>query len=357
VRIAPPAVPGDRVADVDTPALLLDLDAFEANIARLHDEVLPTGIAIRPHGKAHKCPEIARRQTAAGAVGICAQSLGEAEVFVRAGIADVLLSNEIAGADKAARLAALAGTARVAVCVDLPEQVAQLAAATAAEGTTLGVLVEVATGRRCGVSGVAEALRLADEIGAAPGLELRGLQVYAGSAQHFRKPSDRAAAIERARAAAAPIRDALGVRHVTGGGTGTYPLEMASGLWTEIQPGSYVLMDADYALNDEPPPFRQAISVLARVITTHRDRVVVDAGHKAIAVDSGDPTPPAGLLVFELSDEHTILLVDEGESPAYGSTVQLIPGHCDPTVNLHDWIVATRGQVVEDVWLVEARGA
>lgn len=357
MRIAPPAVPGDRVDDVDTPALLLDLDAFESNIARLHDEVLPTGIALRPHGKAHKCPEIARRQIAAGAVGICAQTLGEAEVFVRAGIADVLLSNEIAGADKAARLAALARTARVAVCVDHPQQVAQLAAATAAAGTTLGVVVEVATGRRCGVASVAEALRLAEEIGAAPGLELRGLQAYAGSAQHYRAPREREAAIERARTAAESIRDALGVRHVTGGGTGTYPLELGSGLWTEIQPGSYVLMDADYALNEEPPPFRQALSVLARVISAHADRVVVDAGHKAVAVDSGEPTPPAGLLVFGLSDEHTILLVDAGQAPAFGSTVRLIPGHCDPTVNLHDWIVAIRGEVVEDVWLVEARGA
>ncbi len=107
---SPPAAPGDAVADVDTPALLLDLDAFEANIARLHDEVLPTGVAIRPHGKAHKCPEIGRRQVAAGAVGVCAQTLGEAEIFVRAGIGDVLLSNEIAGTDKAARLAAIAGT-------------------------------------------------------------------------------------------------------------------------------------------------------------------------------------------------------------------------------------------------------
>ena len=353
----PPAARGDHVADVDTPALLLDLDAFEANIARLHGEVLPTGVAIRPHGKAHKCPEIARRQVAAGAVGICAQSLGEAEIFAGAGIGDVLLSNQIAGADKAARLAAIAGIARLTVCVDNSEQVAQLATATAAAGTALGVLIEVAMGRRCGVAGVAEALRLADAIGDAPGLELRGLQAYAGSFQHARAPAERAAAIEWAQATAEPIRDALGVRHVTGAGTGTYPLEVASGFWTEIQPGSYVLMDADYVLNEEPPPFRQALFVQARVISTHPDRVVVDAGHKAVAVDSGPPTPPPGLSVDGLSDEHTILLVDEGEPLPYGATVRLVPGHCDPTVNLHDWIVAVRGDVVEDVWVVEARGA
>jgi D-serine deaminase-like pyridoxal phosphate-dependent protein len=351
-------VPGDHVEAVDTPALLLDLDAFEANIERLHDEVLPTGVAIRPHGKAHKCVEIARRQLAAGAVGVCAQSLGEAEVFALAGIADVLLSNQIAGADKAARLAAIAGIARVAVCVDNPEQVAQLAVAVADAGTTLGVLIEVAMGRRCGVADVTEALRLVDAIGAAPGLELRGLQAYAGSVQHVRAATDRVEAIERARATAEPIRDALGVEHVTGAGTGTYPLEVASGFWTEIQPGSYVLMDADYHVNEEPPPFRQALFVEGRVISTHRDRAVIDVGHKAVAVDSGPPTPPAGLSVFGLSDEHTILLVEDGhEPPAYGSTVRLVPGHCDPTVNLHDWIVAVRGDVVEDIWPVEARGA
>ena len=144
---------------------------------------------------------------------------------------------------------------------------------------------------------------------------------------------------------------------MTGAGTGTYPLEVASGFWTEIQPGSYVLMDADYALNEQPPPFRQALFVQARVISTHPDRVVLDAGHKAVALDSGKPTPPPGLSVCGLSDEHTILLVEEGEPPAYGSTLRLIPGHCDPTVNLHDWIVAVRGDVVEDVWAVEARGA
>ena len=153
--------------------------------------MLPTGVAIRPHGKAHKCPEIARRQIAAGAVGVCAQSLGEAEIFVRAGIDDVLLSNEIAGADKAARLAAIAGEARRRGLRRQPAAGRELAAATAAAGTTLGVLIEVAMGRRCGVAGVAEAMRLADAIGAAPGLELRGLQAYAGSVQHVRAPAER----------------------------------------------------------------------------------------------------------------------------------------------------------------------
>ena len=354
---APPAGPGDELGAIDTPALLLDLDAFEANIARLHGDVLPTGVAIRPHGKAHKCPELGRRQVAAGAVGLCAQSLGEAEVFVGAGIGDVLLSNEIAGPDKARRLAAIAGRATVAVCVDHPLQVAELAAATAEAGTTLGVLVEVATGRRCGIGTVEEARRLAEEIHAAPGLELRGVQAYMGSAQHLRPPGDREAAIAETAERAAPIRDALGVTHVTGAGTGTYPIEVASGLWTEIQPGSYVLMDADYAQNQQPPPFRQALHVLGRVISTHDDRVVLDAGHKAVSVDRGPPVAPPGLEPSGISDEHTILTVLDGAPAALRTPIRLVPGHCDPTVNLHDWIVAMRGGVVEEVFAVEARGA
>ena len=301
-------------------------------------------------------PELGRRQVAAGAVGLCAQSLGEAEVFVGAGIGNVLLSNEIAGVDKARRLAAIAGTATVAVCVDHPEQVAELAAATAEAGTTLDVLVEVVTGKRCGVGTVEEAQRLGEAIHAAPGLELRGVQAYMGSAQHLRPPGDRRAAIAETAERAGPIRDALGVSHVTGAGTGTYPIEVGHGLWTEIQPGSYVLMDADYAKNAEPPPFRQALHVLGRVISTHRDRVVLDAGHKAVSVDSGPPVAPVGLEPSGISDEHTILAVQAGDPPPLRARIRLVPGHCDPTVNLHDWILGMRGDVVEDVWQVEARG-
>jgi D-serine deaminase-like pyridoxal phosphate-dependent protein len=354
---AAPARAGDELAAIDTPALLLDLDAFEANLARLHGELVPSGIAVRAHGKAHKCPELGRRQIAAGAVGLCAQSLGEAEVFVRAGIGDVLLSNEIAGLDKARRLAAIAGAATVAVCVDDAQQVAELAEATVEAGTSLAVLIEVVTGRRCGIATVAEAEQLADAIHAAPGLELRGLQAYAGAAQHLRTRGEREAAIAATLERAAPIRDALGVEHVTGAGTGTFPIEVASGFWTEIQPGSYVLMDADYVLNDEPPPFAQALHVLGRVISSHADRVVVDVGLKAVAVDSGPPVAPDGLEPIGLSDEHAILAVAGGAPRRLGAPIRLVPGHCDPTVNLHDWIVGVRGDVVEDVLAVEARGA
>ncbi len=357
MRPAPAAV-GDVLAAVDTPALLLDLDAFEANLVALAAMVAGTGVAVRPHGKAHKCPEIAERQVAAGAVGVCAQTTGEAEVFVRAGITDVLLANEIADPGKASRLAALAGLATVGVCVDHPAQVALLADATAVAGTTLGVLIEVATGQRCGIATQEEALVLAAAVGQASGLELRGIQAYAGTAQHVRDPAARAAAIEEVAALVTAIRDAIGVRHVTGAGTGTFPHEIASGVWTEIQPGSYALMDADYARNTKPPPFRQALHVLGRVISAHPDRAVLDAGHKAVAIDSGPPVAPEGHEVVSLADEHAILVRGAGAEPLpLGAVVHLVPSHCDPTVNLHDWILAVRAGVVEEVWAVAARGA
>jgi len=177
-----------------------------------------------------------------------------------------------------------------------------------------------------------------------------------GSAQHLRQRAEREAAIAATQERAELIRDALGVTHVTGAGTGTYPIEVASGVWTEIQPGSYVLMDADYAQNDVPPPFAHALHVLGRVISSHPDRVVLDAGHKAVSVDRGPPLAPARLQPGGISDEHTILAVTEGAPPPLRTPIRLVPGHCDPTVNLHDWIVVMRGDVVEDVWPVEARG-
>ncbi len=275
--IPPPAQPGIPLADVDTPALLLDLDAFESNIAALHGEVARHGGRLRSHGKAHKCSEIGRRQVAAGAVGLCCQKVGEAEVFVAGGIGDVLVSNVVVGESKARRLAALAGRARVGVCVDSPLQVEQLARATAEAGTRLGVLIEIDVGqRRCGVAEPAEAVALADAIAAAPGLELRGLQAYHGRAQHLRDPGERAAAIAAATARARAFRDALvaaGHRcdEICGAGTGSYRNELTSGLYTELQAGSYVLMDADYFANQPDPAapaLGQALNVLCTVITS-----------------------------------------------------------------------------------------
>ncbi len=365
-----PARAGDSIADVDTPALLLDLDAFQANLAAVHRRVEQAGLALRPHGKAHKCPEIARRQLAAGAVGLCVQKIAEAEVFVAAGVPDVLVSNEVIGERKADRVAQLARRARVAVCVDHALQVAQLAAAARRREATIDVLIELDVGQgRCGVLTPAQAVALAQAIaGHAPALRLRGLQAYHGRAQHLRAPEERAATIETSARRAREARDALraggyACEVITGGGTGTYVNELASGVWTEVQPGSYVLMDADYARNApdaRAPTLAQALYGLCSVISARPGHAVLDGGLKTFAVDSGPPVPMAiGWGVANVSDEHTVLTAHaaDAEPLAVGDRLRLVPGHCDPTMNLHDWLVVTRGDRVEDVWPIAARGA
>lgn len=368
-RVPPPARAGDPIQEVDTPALLLDLDAFEANLSAVHARVLAAGLRLRAHGKAHKCASIGRLQVAAGAVGLCCQKVGEAEAFVDGGIDDVLVSNVIVGAGKAARLAALAGRARVGVCVDSALQVEQLADAARAAGTTLGVFIEVDVGgRRCGVVDVPETLALAAMIrDRAPALSFRGLQAYHGPAQHLRTPRERRDAIASAARIAAAHRDALvaagfACDEITGGGTGSHPNEIASGLYTEIQAGSYALMDRDYAANAPDPgvaALAQALEVLCTVITSRAGHFVVDAGLKALAVDSGLPAArEPGWRVRGLSDEHAVLLPEgDARRPPVGEKIRLVPSHCDPTVNLHDWIVAHRDGRVDAVWPVEARGA
>ncbi|MEM6679083.1 MAG: DSD1 family PLP-dependent enzyme [Pseudomonadota bacterium] len=363
----PPARAGDPPSAVDTPALLVELGALERNIARMAREAAAAGVRLRPHAKTHKCAAIARLQVAAGAVGVSVQKVGEAEALVAGGIEDVLVTNQVVAPSKLARLAALAGRARVGLCVDAvaPAEAASQAAVKA--GAKLGVLVEIDVGQgRCGTAPGDEAAALATHIAGLPGLRFDGLQAYHGSAQHFRTPAERQSAIEQAAQAtrttvAAIDAQGLPCPIIGGAGTGTYPIEAASGLWTEIQPGSYVFMDADYAANDTEAPYEHALFVLAGIMSRRPGHGVVDAGLKALSGESGLPLlagVPGGRLTG-LSDEHaTLALPDPG--PLLGDAVRIIPAHCDPTVNLHDWIVAFRerpeGAVVEAVWPVDARG-
>ncbi len=366
----PPARPGDPVAAIDTPALVVDLDAFERNLDLMANAVRGAGIALRPHAKSHKCPDIAHAQIERGAVGICCQKVGEAEAFVAAGIRDVLVTNEIVGATKLARLAALATRAKVGVLADDAGNVAALAAASAAAGATIDVLVEIDVGaHRCGVAPGAPAAALARAIAASPGLRFRGLHAYHGAAQHLRTPKERRAAIVGASGEAAQSKALIEVAGiacpvVTGAGTGTWQLERDSGVYTEIQPGSYVFMDADYGRNALAPDehhFEQSLFVLATVMSTPvPERAIVDAGLKAFAFDSGPPLVHGrpGLEYAKAYDEHGVLTVSQHASPArLGDRLWLVPGHCDPTVNLYDWIVGVRGDRVECVWPVTARGA
>ncbi|MCC7327064.1 MAG: DSD1 family PLP-dependent enzyme [Burkholderiales bacterium] len=366
----PPARIGEALAAVETPALVVDLDAFEHNLDLMANAVRGSGLALRPHGKAHKCPDIAKAQIARGAVGICCQKVDEAAAFVAAGIDDILLTNEIVAPAKIARLAALARSATIGVLVDDAQPIADLSAAAVQAGGTLDVCVEIDVGaHRCGVAPGAAAVPLAQAIAAAPGLRFRGLHAYHGAAQHLRQPSQRLAAIEAASAMAAQTKaliEAAGVPCpvVTGAGTGTWQLERDSHVYTELQPGSYAFMDADYGRNALAPDehaFEHSLYVLATVMSTPTpERAIVDAGLKASAFDSGLPQVHAvrGLDYVKASDEHGVLQVDPARgAPALGDRIWLIPGHCDPTVNLYDWIVGMRGERVECVWPVAARGA
>ncbi len=368
----PPAEPGAPEAEIDTPALILDLDAFEANLDRMAALLAPTGTRLRAHAKTHKSPVIARLQMARGAIGQCVQKVAEAEVLAWGGIPDILVSNEVVGARKLARLAALAGIAKVAVCADDAPQIDAIAAAAEAAGVRLPVLVEIDTGAgRCGVAPGPDAVALARRIAASKHLIFGGLQAYHGSAQHKRTPAERqaliAGAAEGARRTVEQLRQqGLDCPIVGGGGTGSFEFEAGSGVFTEIQAGSYAFMDADYARNLDAAgqpvsTFRHALFVLATVMSAPRPGVaVLDAGHKAVAVDSGLPVvwQRPELRYVSASDEHGKLEAgSETAAPKLGEKLRLVPGHCDPTVDRYDWYVGVRGGRVACLWPVAARGA
>jgi D-serine deaminase-like pyridoxal phosphate-dependent protein len=309
---------------------------------------------------------------ALGAVGVCVQKVSEAEAMVQGGVPDVLVTNEVVGRQKLRRLAALAHIARVGVCADDPSQIRALDEAAGEAGVTLPVYVEVNMGgNRCGVEPGEPALALARQITQAPHLAFGGLQAYHGSAQHLRGWEERRQAIAAAADKAGRTRDLL-AHHgiecpaVTGAGTGTFEFESASGVYTELQCGSYIFMDADYGRNLDPDgsatrAFEPSLFVWATVMSRPTaERAIVDAGLKALAMDSGPPNvwdEPAA--TYErASDEHGRLGISTATNRLrLGDKIRLVPGHCDPTVNLYDWYVAVRGDRVEAVWPITARGA
>jgi len=364
-----PAEIGMRLEEVDTPALILDLDAFEGNLKRLAD-VARGRVRVRAHAKTHKCPEIGKRQIAAGAVGLCCQKVSEAEAMVEGGIADVLVSNEIIGARKLERLAALARRAHLGVCVDDANNVRDLEAAMQRAGARIDVYMELETGmRRCGVTPGEPALALARAIAACASLRFAGIHAYHGRAQHIRAVEERRAVIKnvalQVKNTKALLQEAgIACPIVTGAGTGTFVFEMELGTWDEIQPGSYVFMDWDYARNEWAPPmprFEHSLFVLAGVMSRQGPHLaIVDAGLKASSVDSGMPAvwKRPGLTYTRASDEHGwVEIAASAAAPGLGDKLLLVPGHCDPTVNLYDWYVCVRGGVVEALWPITARGA
>ena len=368
---SPPAQPGMREDEIDTPALIVDLDAFEYNLDHMAALLAPTGVKLRAHAKTHKSPVIAKLQMARGAVGQCVQKVAEAEILAWGGIPDILVSNEVVGAAKLARLCALSSIAKVAVCVDDGAQIAAIEAAAADAGVRISVLVEIDVGAgRAGVDAGPEAVALARRIAASKHMIFGGLQAYQGSAQHKRTVGERrtliGAAIDASRRTVEQLRQqGLPCPIVGGAGTGSFQIEASSGVYTEMQAGSYVFMDADYArnLDENGAPvstFRHSLFVLSTVMSASRPGVaVLDAGHKAVSIDSGMPTvwQRPDVRYVSASDEHGKLEVgSETVAPKLGEKLRLVPGHCDPTVDRFDWYVGVRKGRVECLWPVAARG-
>ena len=379
---------GKSVSHIDTPALVIDLDAMKRNLVRMGEFAKKHGVRWRPHAKMHKSALLAKIQAKAGAVGVCVQKTSEAEALAAGGVLDIYISNEVIAPAKLKRVAELAKTVaaqggQLAIAVDSGEGVIRLANAMtdarggSGVGTVIDVFVEIDVGHgRCGVEPGSAALNLVMEIRKHPALNFAGLQAYNGRAQHVRSASGRRDAITKAVDAVLMTRhliegQGIPVGLVTGGGTGSMLLEAASGVFGELQAGSFMFMDADYAQNERDaaqPPFEHALFVKSQVMSTHTAHVVCDAGHKSHAIDSGLPLVQAldgegPLEYFNGGDEHGILRPVTGSNylPALGRTVWLIPGHCDPTVNLHDVLIGVEGGLrsgtVRRIFMVDARGA
>lgn len=363
----PPAEPGMDESEIDTPAAIIDLDAIEANMDRMAAFCRQANVRLRPHAKTHKSPVIAHWQIERGAIGQCVQKPAEAEVLAWSGVRDILVSNEVVSRQKLARLAALARMADVAVCADNPQALDAIEGAAQAAGTRMRVLVEIdVMGVRCGVEPGPEAVALARRIATSRHLVFAGLQSYQGVAQHLREEEQRresvADATRKTAATVEALRNAgLSCDIVGGAGTGTFAYEAGSGVYNELQAGSYIFMDADYALNRPCPEFAQSLFVLSTVMSTPRDgTAVLDCGHKGVAVDSGLPLVfgRPDIACVGASDEHGTLALRGAAagSLAIGEMLRLLPGHCDPTVDRYDWYVGMRGKRVECVFPVAGRG-
>ncbi|MEE7506874.1 3-hydroxy-D-aspartate aldolase BhcC [Methylobacterium mesophilicum] len=368
-----PALPGMREDEIQTPCLIVDLDALEGNIRKMGDYAKAHGMRHRAHGKMHKSVDILKlQQSLGGACGVCCQKVSEAEVFARAGIKDILVSNQVRDPGKIDRLARLPlHGGRIIVCLDDVANVADLSAAAQRHGTQLDCFVEIDCGAgRCGVRTTPEVVAIAQAVAAAPNLRFAGLQAYQGAMQHIDGYEERRAKLD---AAIAQVRDAVAALNreglepelVSGGGTGSYYFEAGSGVYNELQCGSYAFMDADYGrIRDrdgnriDAGEWKNALFILTSVMSHAKaDKAICDAGLKVQSVDSGLPFVFGrdDVTYIKCSDEHGVIEDPEGKLKV-NDRLRLVPGHCDPTCNVHDWYVGVRGGRVETLWPVSARG-
>ena len=354
-----PASIGMDEADIQTPSLVIDLDAFERNISKMRDFCQQAGVRHRVHGKMHKSADVAHYQINSGdACGVCCQKVAEAEAFARGGIKDILVSNQVRDPAKIDRLAKLPKLgARTIVCVDDVNNVSELSAAAVKHNTEIECLVEIDCGAgRCGVTSTEDVINIATAINVADNLKFSGIQAYQGAMQHLDKYEDRKAKID---IVIAMVSDALaGLKEqnlqcdiVGGGGTGSYYFEGNSGVFNELQCGSYAFMDADYGRildkngnRIDQTEFENALFILTSVMSHAKaDKAICDAGLKAQSVDSGLPVIYGrdDVEYIKCSDEHGVIADPDGKL-AINEKLKLVPGHCDPTCNVHDWYVGIR---------------
>ena len=368
-----PAMVGMDEADIQTPCLVLDLDALERNIIKMGQFAKDKNMRHRVHGKMHKSVDVALLQEKlGGSCGVCCQKVSEAEAFVRGGIKDVLVSNQVRDPAKIDRLARLPKLgARAICCVDDLANIVDLSTAAVKHGTQIECLVEIDCGAgRCGVQSTEDVVAIATAIDAAEGLKFAGLQAYQGAMQHLDDYQERKAKIEIAVAMVAEAVAALksvGLECdiVGGGGTGSYYFEGESGVYNELQCGSYAFMDADYGRildrdgkRIDQGEWQNALFLLTSVMSHAKaDKAICDAGLKAQSVDSGLPVifGRTDVEYVKCSDEHGVIADPDGVLKV-GDKLKLVPGHCDPTCNVHDWYVGVRNGKVEALWPITARG-
>lgn len=364
-----PATIGTRIEDIDTPCLLLDLDAYERNLDRMAKFCKENNIKLRAHAKCHKSADIAADQIERGAIGMCCQKVSEAEALYHGGVRDILVSNEVVNPNMLNRLAALATNARILVCVDDIDNIDDIEAAAARWGSTIEVLVEIDCGaNRCGVTPGEAAVPLAQKVAASKHLKFSGLQAYQGAAQHKHDYEERKALIDKAVELVNKTVDALKAvglecKIIAGGGTGTYYFEGKSNVFTELEAGSYIFMDADYqrVKNEKGEfldDFENSLFIYTTVMSKAKEtRAICDAGLKAQSVDSGVAVVFGrdDIEYIAAADEHGVIS-DPNNALKLGDKLKLVPGHCDPTVNVYDWYVGVRNGVVERIFPVTARG-
>jgi len=346
--------------EIETPALLVDLDILEFNIQKMADYFKDKKSKLRPHFKTHKSVTIAQMQIEAGAKGICCAKLGEAQVLVAAGIRDILIANQVVDSDKVYRLAALANNTRLSVCVDNTENIAELSRAAEAYGSTIYVLVELEVGMgRCGVDTKEEALKLAKQIDTSKGLVFEGFQAYTGQLSLKKDHTERIKGTLDAEAFVLETKkhleeNGISVKEISGAGTGTYNIPGTHDIWTEIQAGSYVFMDSDYG--ELGLGFGKSLSVLTTVIHKRAGNAITDAGKKVCCQEKGVPIlKDYPELSVKLNEEHG-KIEDEKDELNYLQKLEYIPSHCCATVNLHDNFYCVRNDLLEVVWPVSARG-